>query len=163
MISAIDELSLSVLRDWMQCACGKELGNGIGRRVFVYDLDPRWVIKIEDKSSSFQNVMEWETWDAAKQRGKEFARWLAPCTAISPSGSVLLQKRTTPIPRGKYPKRMPPFLNDFKRSNYGLYEGRVVCHDYGTSLLLDHGFSLKMKKADWWDAGDGSSFGSSST
>lgn len=60
-------------------------------------------------------------------------------------------KRTHPIPPGSYPDRMPAFLTDMKRTNYGLIGKQVVCHDYGTNLLMQMGLTKRMKKADWWD------------
>ncbi len=83
---------------------------------------------------------------------KDIRRWLAPCVQISPCGSILIQKRTTPAPSSRYPAKMPKFLTDMKRSNYGLYKGRLVCHDYGLICLT---VTTATRKADWWEKGDG--------
>lgn len=154
MSKFVDDLSASILRDWMLTACGKKLGGGIGRHVFVYDLNPRFVIKVED--SGFQNVIEWEMWQTVKET--PYAKWFAPCRSISPLGTVLLMDRTLPAPRKAYPRRMPVFLGDYKYSNYGLLNDRLVCHDYGSSIIASNGLGKAMRKANWWDSNDGSSF-----
>lgn len=46
---------------------------------------------------------------------------------------------------------MPIFFTDFKYLNYGFYDGRIVCHDYGTSLIFEHGMTKRTKKAEWWE------------
>lgn len=120
----------------------------MGRQVYDCELFDDCVVKVEDGSRSFQNIVEWETWE--RVRGTEFEKWFAPCVNISPSGSVLIMKKTIPILQKDYPKKMPVFLTDFKYSNYGEFDGRFVCHDYGTNLLFENGMSKRMKKADWW-------------
>lgn len=147
-------VSVGILRDWMNMACGKQIGSGVGRNVFVYDLNPAFVIKVE--ANGFQNVIEWEWWQSVGTT--RYARWFAPCRHISPTGTILLMERTLPAPRSKFPKKMPVFLGDFKYSNYGLLHGHLVCHDYGSMIAAHNGLSNKMRKADWWDAHDGSTF-----
>lgn len=44
---------------------------------------------------------------------------------------------------------MPVFLTDFKPENFGLLNGRVVCHDYGNHLLHERGMSTAMRNAPW--------------
>lgn len=114
---------------------GKKIGEGIGRKVYEYALNPEWVVKITESSRDFQNVMEWETWRYAVGRRAE--KWLAPCHHISFSGSVLIQSRTTPLK--KLPARLPDFFTDLKAENFGMLDGRVVAHDYGFSRLLPDG------------------------
>lgn len=156
MTRIVEELGPNVLRDWMGAALGQPLGDGIGRKVFVYELNPRYVIKIE--RSGFQNVIEWEIWSAIKDTA--WAKWFAPARHISGFGSILLMERTLPAPRSAYPKRVPTFLGDLKYSNFGLLRGKLVCHDYGTltNFLAGNHVSEKLRKADWWDQNDGSSF-----
>jgi hypothetical protein len=69
----------------------------------------------------------------------------------SPNGRVLIMRKTEPAPKTAYPEKMPAFFSDFKRSNYGLLEGRLVCHDYGTCLLATTGVTSRMKKVDWYE------------
>lgn len=129
---------------------GDQIGRGVARSVHACKLDPTLVVKIEDGAGSFQNVAEWNVWEAVKET--EWAKWFAPCVAISPCGSVLLMKRTTPVSRGAYPERLPRFLTDCKFQNYGEIDGRFVCHDYGMNLLLENGMSNRMRNVHWWDA-----------
>lgn len=153
-VSVAESLPVSILRDWINLACGKKLGEGIGRQVYVYDLNPTLVIKIE--TSGFQNIIEWEMWHATAST--KHRKWFAPCKHITGNGTVLLMQRTLPAPRAKYPKRMPVFLGDYKYSNYGLIGSQLVCHDYGSAVIATNGLSDTMRKANWWDALDGSTF-----
>lgn len=126
------------------------VGSGIDRQVYTSRLLPDCVIKVEEGSRSFQNVIEWETWQWVKDTA--FKRWFAPCRFISPCGLVLVMERTTEPAIRQYPDKMPVFLTDFKRPNYGMLNGRLVCHDYGLHHLMDHGLSKRMRKANWWGA-----------
>jgi hypothetical protein len=143
------DLPLLIKNDFLSMLCGKVLGQGVSRVVYEHKHDPALVIKVELASGSFQNAIEWETWRALKST--RYSRWLAPCHHISPCGQVLIMSRTRPL--GADPKRMPTWLADFKRTNYGMLYGRPVCHDYGTNLLLNHGaFGGSMRTPKWWDA-----------
>jgi hypothetical protein len=50
---------------------------------------------------------------------------------------------------GKWPTALPAFFTDFKRENFGFIDGRFVCHDYGTTLLMERGMTKAMRKVDW--------------
>ena len=91
--------------------------------------------------------MEWEVW-LSTEEGSEAEKWLAPCICISPTGRFLIQQRTQPLL--KYPDKIPSFLADTKPENFGSYEGRVVTHDYGTTLNKKGALSVRMVKAKWW-------------
>lgn len=133
----------TLARDLFDIMCRDQLGSGIGRVVFEMRGDPTKVIKFEVVSQSFQNVIEWETWESLSST-KE-AKWLAPCTRISACGTVLIMERTSPIPtKYKLPTHVPAFLSDFKRDNYGLLNGRLVCHDYGTNIAISRGAGKAM-------------------
>ena len=140
----------TIARDFFRLFAGKQLGYGAGRVVFECLIKPDFVIKVENGSKSFQNVMEWETWMDLKHE-KQVARWLAPCEEISQCGTVLLMRRTE-VPREKdFPERMPTFLTDTKRTNFGMLGKRFVCHDYGMTRLASLGASMRTRKVDWWD------------
>lgn len=148
MAAFVEHLAPSILRDMTAFICAESLGTGLSRLVFVYRPNPKWVVKIEEKG--FQNVIEQYVWDRVHQT--DFARWFAPIIDASPLGTVVLMERTS-LPRPQdFPKRMPAFLTDFKRTNYGMLNGRLVCHDYGTNLLIENGLTKRMRIADWWDA-----------
>jgi hypothetical protein len=152
----IDDLPANTLRDMMLLALGRRIGGGYGRDVFINDLNPQLVIKVE--RSGHQNPVEREIWEAVKN--SQYAKWFAPVRFLSPYGSVLIMERTLPAPRKAYPKKVPEFLGDLKYSNFGLLRGRLVCHDYGTVSNFLHAIPgrVKMRAADWWDAADGASF-----
>jgi len=133
---------------WGLVAYPDRIGRGTAREVFANRLDPDTVWKVEDTGRSFQNVNEWEYWKHVEL--SEMSLWLAPCVAVSATGSILLQKRTYPVPIGDLPKKVPAVFTDLKTSNWGMYDGRVVCHDYG-KLLLDANADMKLRKADWWE------------
>lgn len=156
MSTFVERLPPVILRDTMEMILGKKLGGGVGRTVFVYDLDPRFVVKVEE--SGFQNIVEREIWSAVM--GSKFMRWFAPVYKISPCGTVLMMWRTLPAPRSAFPTMVPEFIGDLKHSNFGLYRNRLVCHDYGTlcNFLAAVPARVKMRRAKWWDPEDGSSF-----
>lgn len=136
----------TISTDLFRLFCGHEvLGVGIARTVYTCPIRPDLVVKVEVPSKSFQNVLEWEFWKTWSH-DKLMRRWLAPCEAISQCGSVLLQYRTQPV--AKLPDRMPEFLTDTKRSNYGRFRGRIVCHDYGMVVAR---VSPALRKVDWRD------------
>lgn len=128
---------------------GAELGEGGFRRVLVWMPDADNVVaKIETCTAQFANAFEWHMWHRAV--GTPLEQWLAPCLDISDNGVVLLQKRTYPVPAGKFPKRIPAVLKDIKRSNFGMIGKRVVCHDYGLVEYREAPTEkLVMTKADW--------------
>ena len=136
----------TISTDLFRLFCGHEvLGSGVARTVYSCPLRPDLVVKVETPSHSFQNVLEWEFWRTWKH-DKDMRQWLAPCEAISPCGSILLMHRTQPLV--KLPTKMPKWLSDTKRSNYGRFRGRVVCHDYG---MVVAGASTTMRKVEWHD------------
>lgn len=145
-MSFIDRLGPTVLRDLAYTFCGEKLGGGVFRRVYVLKIDPTKVVKIENGSQSFCNILEWQTWDAVEY-DKKRSRWLAPCRFISPCGAILIQDRTTAIRPEELPKRIPHFLNiDAKQANWGLLNGVAVCHDYGCQRTA---LPIKLEQAKW--------------
>lgn len=132
-------------REAFNMLCADRLGFGMSRVTWSSNVLPDCVIKVEENSHQFQNIMEWEIWQ--RVIGTPFEKWFAPCKWISPNGSVLIMARTTPP--AEYPEEMPYFLSDFKRENYGMYQGRLVCHDYGTTLMLEYGMTKRMRKIKW--------------
>lgn len=137
-----------VHRDAFRMLTGKRLGGGMSREVYECELFPDCVVKVEDSAGFFQNVIEWETW--SRVRGTAYERWFAPCRWISPNGSILIMARTTELREHELPKRMPVFLTDFKRQNYGRLGRQVVCHDYGTNLMFERGMTKRTRSASWW-------------
>jgi len=139
----------SMHKEAFNLLCNDRIGGGIARQVWNSLLLPNSVVKVEENGGSFQNVMEWETWKRVK--GTPAEKWFAPCEWISPNGSILIMAKT--MQPHEYPEQMPIFLCDFKRTNYGVYDGRLVCHDYGLNFSMEYGlFTKRMKKAEWWDA-----------
>lgn len=140
--------------------CDQAIGHGMSRTVFSSKLLPDCVIKVEEGAGQFQNVIEWETWQ--RVRDTPFSRWFAECKWISNNGTILIMERTRPAAPSEFPERMPAFLTDFKRTNYGMAKASnqhgnpgkewFVCHDYGTHLLFENGMTKRLSKANWWDA-----------
>lgn len=148
MTAFVEHLAPSILRDLASFVCADSLGSGLSRLVFVYRPNPKWVIKIEEKG--FQNVLEQYVWSRVSET--EFKQWFAPIIDVSPLGTVILMERTRPARPEEYPEKVPAFFTDLKRTNWGFLDGRMVCHDYGTNLLVECGLTKRMRKADWWDA-----------
>jgi hypothetical protein len=147
------DLSTFAHKELVQTMCGKLLGAGAARQVYENLLDPNMVFKFETEHGSFQNIIEWETWDRVKATAH--AKWFAPCIAISPCGGLLVQRRTTPA--AFHPEQIPAFFTDLKCTNFGVLfnadntPGHFVCHDYGVHLMLEKGMTKRMQKAAWWN------------
>lgn len=144
----LEGLPESALNEFINFMTGKRLGFGMSRITYELAHDDTKVVKIERQAGHFQNVVEWETWQAL--RDTKHAKWLAPCHYISACGIFLVMERTAPIRKGEEPKLLPSWLRDHKLENYGMIGKQIVCHDYGTNLLLNNGaFSARMKKTDF--------------
>lgn len=136
--------------------CGKKIGSGMSRTVFECTLLPDCVVKVETDPQMFQNIIEWETWHTVKNMNA--AKWFAECGWISPNGRILIQERTRPPAPNEFLLEIPIWFTDTKKSNWGMANTNsgdkqvLVCHDYGTSLMLQKGTTTKrLKKADWFD------------
>lgn len=137
--------------DFFRVMTGKWLGGGIGRGVYVLGTDPSLVVKIETASYSFQNAMEWEVWCELEHSDNNASQWFAPCHYISPCGMVLIQSRTKPIDKSRFPQKMPSYFTDLKYQNFGEYDGRIVAHDYGFHRFIHLGATARMRNAAWRD------------
>lgn len=133
-------------KDLFEFICGEYIDYGSQRVVFDYKLDRTCVVKLQSENG-FQNAMEWELWHDSK--GTDARKWLAPCVQISPNGIWLIQKKTSTLLYNKLPKKMPKFLADFNPDNFGMYAGRVVCHDYGKNLCAYEAIKRGEQVVDW--------------
>lgn len=126
---------------------GERLGGGLSRLVFVLKDDPEFVVKWEDpRQGRFQNVREFWLWDYARWM-PDARRWLAPISAISQCGNFLIMHRTRPCTTSDMPDKVPIWMTDLKEPNFGWFDGRVVQHDYATTLLANGAATRRMKKA----------------
>lgn len=137
-----------IAADAFNLLCGRKLGGGIHRDVFECRLRPDLVVKVETDTNwrYFANVHEMKFWDD-NQYHKAVSRWLAPAEYLSPDGRILLQRRVEPIRESdKLPEKLPAFLSDIKRDNFGWLDGRLVSVDYA---LAPNNPSLRLRKVDW--------------
>lgn len=139
----------AVCRDLIKVLVGKRIDGGQFREVFEYGPNPKkWVIKIATHELS-SNVVEAKVWYEAQGLNSDLQivkDWLAPVKFISPDSRVLVMRRTQPIEMKDLPKKLPSFVNwDVKPENFGMLDGRLVCHDYGCFYQwID--FDTKMSK-----------------
>lgn len=143
------EITRFVGRELGSLLLGDLFARGSARDVYTTPLDDAWVVKVETTAGSFQNVIEWETWREVQET--PFSIYFAPCLHISKCGGVLIQRKTQAVGLSQLPKRMPAFLCDFKRSNYGLLDGRIVCHDYGLQFAIHSGLTRRQRTVKWVD------------
>lgn len=136
-----------VARDFFDMLVGDCLGTGGYREVYEYRPRAGHVIKVEQLSGHFENILEWEIWHTV--RDTEYAKWFAPCADISANGIWLIQKRTKPCTPKQLPERVPAFFTDIKESNIGWLNGHPCFHDYGRNKLTTLGLTKKTKKIDW--------------
>lgn len=134
--------------DFFRLVAGDYLGGGMSRQVYECRLDPTLVIKFETDSFRFQNVMEWQVWDRVRWVDG-VKNWFCPLVSISPCGTILLQKKAQDLRDKELPKRVPAFFTDFKKENWGMYQGRPVIRDFGTHLLMENGMTKRMKRPEW--------------
>lgn len=121
----------STSKDMFALLCGAFIGHGVSRHVFEHRLDPTCVVKIQTIGDLRQNEWEWKTWNSSETK-PGLRRVLAPCVMISPNSRILIQKQTTvAIPDRTGWKCPLAYMPDAKIENFGMYEGRIVCHDYG--------------------------------
>jgi hypothetical protein len=128
---------------------GEKLGSGVFRDVYEINGRPDVVLKLEDRGGEFCNVMEWKLWTDAQ--GTEAEKWLAPCTELSGlGGRALVMRRTQPMTEEVWAAlEVPAFFNDLKADNWGLLDGRPVCHDYAHSNVLLRGLRVgKLRRAE---------------
>lgn len=147
----VHEQTRIMLRDVLTVLCDDYIGAGASRETYACKFDKTMVVKVEVGVDMFQNVKEWLVWQ--RVRNEEMSRWFAPCVEISDHGNWLLQKRTGPISQEQIARklpRIPKIFTDLKAANWGWLDGRIVCHDYGTCLVPDHGLRSGMRKAQWW-------------
>lgn len=132
---------------------GKMIGSGAYRRVYEFPADPTIVIKVEHAGREFCNIHEWQVWEEVKDT--PIGEWFAPCVRIDAYGLALIQRRTkgfdseaefkaavAQMPGGK----LPPFFEDVHYGNFGMLEGRVVCHDYGFTKFIRDGVKVGWKE-----------------
>lgn len=134
-------------RELLGLVCSDRLGSGMTREVFRFGPDEAYVIKFENESGHFQNVLEWEVWDRIKDT--KLAKWFAPCLRISHCGRILIQRYAEPLAAICLPAEIPAFFTDLKPDNWGHIKGQPVAIDYGKTLMLERGMTSRMRKADW--------------
>lgn len=138
----------AAFQDAFNLLCGDKLGEGIHRTVFACRLRPELVVKVEsgDDWRYFANVLEMRFWND-NQHFDKVAHWLAPCEYLSPDGRILLQRRIEPLRAAdELPEKLPSFLTDVKRDNFGILDGRIVCADYAMTIPSP---SVRPKKVNW--------------
>lgn len=134
-----------LLSDFIDFFCGDCIGSGESRNVYEFRYNPKLVVKIDASNGKFFNIREWEVWDQIKDLYPKQATFLAPCMSISNAGKIMLQRKTTPIiSYNKLPKKIPYFLADTKVSNWGMLDGRAVCHDYANHNFYEVPGSMKI-------------------
>jgi hypothetical protein len=117
--------------DLMNLMCNTLLGSGQYRHVYSGKQDATLVFKYEREVGRNCNQTEWEMW--MEMKNHELGKWLAPCIAISPDARWLIQHRTEPLQYAQLPDKIPRIFCDTKIENWGMLDGRVVCHDYGNN------------------------------
>lgn len=133
-------------QDMIAFLCGSLIGQGQYRDVFKYNLDDKFVVKIQREAGNFNNIIEWEIWN--NMRFTEHKKWFAECSWISGNGRIMLQRKTSPISKTKPPpERIPSFFTDIKNSNFGWIGNQFTAHDYDFTIvkLTSSGLTNKTK------------------
>ncbi len=126
--------SRGVLDGVLATLVGRRLGKGAYRHTYELVGRPDVVLKVEDNDSRrFCNQSEWVLWHEVAAYDKKLKPWLAPCVSIDAYGSAMVMRRTSPIeawPQSVIDGGLPDVFNDIKLANFGMMDGRLVCHDY---------------------------------
>lgn len=146
-INLRDHFETTIASDVCSMLLGDCMGYGTYRAVFEHAFDPELIVKVEPGARSFCNIYEHQVWERVKET--RFSKWFAPVEHISPNGSVLVMRRTRAIRAEELPDRIPAFFTDIKPENWGLIDGRPVCHDYGNHLLIERGMTKATRVAQW--------------
>lgn len=140
-------LDLNFAHDVLGTLLDDKLGSGVSRDVFSLFGNDKHVAKIERPGRGyFANILEFTLWNDIKNT--DLVVWFAPCRCISLGGMLLIQDRTEPMHPKHMPDRIPAFFEDVKLSNWGMLNGKPVCHDYSIHSIIER-TSKAMKKANW--------------
>ena len=134
-------------KELFDLVAGKKMGSGCFRDVYLYRKDTDLVIKVaKDDEDRKHNLMEMAIWEEIQDT--KYAKWFAPCVAVSGAGKYLVQKRAKTGPVKFYPKRLPAFFTDLHTGNYGWIKDQFVCFDYAY-FNLTKGLSGKLVAVKW--------------
>lgn len=125
---------------------GKRIGRGSGRDVYLHRTDPSLVIKVATRRHTLQtefsngmhpNKYEVKVWT---NMPKEYRGYFSPIVEYSKDRKYVVQKRTMEITEQEWADcpDAPVFAyltKDPHRSNVGRLNGRIVLHDYGSSVF----------------------------
>ncbi len=139
-----------IITDIITSLCGHHIGSGSFRDVYNYNLDDKYIVKIEAENSGC-NMVEYMIWDEVRgliNNSEWVKKWFAPVKWISPNGRILVMQKTKERPKKEKPKKIPAFLWDIKEDNFGWIGNNFVCHDYGQFYNMIH-YPKKMVKAKW--------------
>lgn len=140
--------------DLILSLCGERIGSGVYRTVYNYNLDDKYVIKIE-RNSTDSNSSEHLLWNEIKGLCGELEgvkKWFAPVLWMSPNGKILVMQKTEEKPSKERPREVPAFFTDLKWDNFGWIGNKFVCHDYGIIFKFIK-YEKKMQKINkdcWW-------------
>lgn len=138
----------AVSEDFLSVVIGPYIGGGLYRNVFEHAYDNTLVVKVETNAGSFANIRENRMWFDYCEHPK-LSKWFAPCVYISDGGKVLIQKKVAPLDGRKMPTKIPPMIDDGHMGNWGIYEDRVVCCDYGNQLSNQIAAKSKFVVPQW--------------
>lgn len=136
--------------DLILMLCGKKLGEGSSRAVYEYNLDNKYVVKIEPQNTD-SNKAEFLLWYEVQGLKGSMAwvkEWFAPIKFCSPNGKILIMQRTKQDLTKTRPNKVPSFFQDVKPDNFGWIGNRFVCHDYG-SIYNFIKYEKKFRKIEW--------------
>lgn len=135
--------------DMVDLVCGGQIGSGVYRTVFECRLNSSWVVK-HDSRDNHSNIFEHALWRELAET--ELGQWLAPVEFVSADGFWLIQHRTEPARLSDLPDKIPSIFCDLKIDNWGILNGRPVCHDYGNSMLfaLARKHGPRLTNANWY-------------
>ncbi len=117
---------------------GEQFAHGQHRTVHHVNGCPDLVMKVDSINSTFANWSEYLISSALSGRSEPVASLMGSVRAISATGKYLLMERLGDVDRPLSGIQYPMWLNDTKRSAFGVTTSGVVkVRDYGTLKLAD--------------------------
>lgn len=148
MSKGIDGENESLKNYCLNLWVGERIGKGSFRHVYKLKGDTSKVLKVEYCDNVFSNIHEWQVWQQVRDTPIE--KFFAPCYDIDTMGVALIQARTVPFENNAdfedavraSGDKIPAFMDDVHFGNWGTFEGRPVCHDYGFTTFLKDGVEM---------------------
>lgn len=128
-----------VFGDRVKMRVGDIIGQGRTRTVYALLDKPEWCLKVGNEEALHS---EFRNQGVIEKAG--LGRWIAPCEWRD---GHFMMRRTSPASRDNYPASLPAIFVDLKYENWGMLDGRLICHDY--ALVRETSRPAAVRSVKW--------------